>query len=219
MTENENFLFWMILLFNICLYAQLIKHTALDCYLRGDLQWNQRAFIFFWRVLKESLVPGFKSLFMQESPSVSVSVMLNPMPTQSRPLTGFSSVICANVSWQLAQHGAALTGPLHGPAGRRGPTLEEGATTCYMAITLTRGQRHRPTLQRPQHPPSVAVETVARLDSSRRIGFATPMGVWNERRGGFGGEIGRLAEERSSDQTPGSHCRQGAGKIPRFLLL
>lgn len=52
--------------------------------------------IFFWRVLKESLVPGFKSLLMQES--LSVSVMLNPMPTQSRPLTGFSSVICANVS-------------------------------------------------------------------------------------------------------------------------
>lgn len=155
--------------------------------------------IFFWRVLKESLVPGFKSLFMQESPSVSVSVMLNPMPTQSRPLTGFSSVICANVSWQLAQHGAALTGPLHDPAGRRGPSLEEGATTCYMAITLTRGQGHRPTLQRPQHPPSVAVETAARLDSSRRIGFATPMGVWNERRGGFGGEIGRLVEERSSE--------------------
>ena len=224
------FLFWVILSFYwtvflffslpiITPYAQWIKHVALVCCLRGDMQWNQRGSNFFWRVLKQSLVSGFKRLFMQESPSVSVSVILNPMPTQSRPLTGFSSVICANVSWQLAQHGAALTGPLFGPAGRRGPSLEEGATTCYMAITLTRGRGsvlpYKDLGIRPRLPWRL------RLVSTRAGGSALPHPWVSGMTGGEGleGKLGGLVEERSSDQTPGFHFRRGTGKIPCFLLL
>lgn len=46
--------------------------------------------------IKEMLDPNFKNLFLQEMPSVSI--IMNLMPTQSRPLAVITSLICANVS-------------------------------------------------------------------------------------------------------------------------
>lgn len=158
------------------------------------------------------LDPNFKNLFLQEMPSVSV--IMNLMPTQSRPLAVITSLICANVSWQLARRDAALTRPTVWPCRPLQPSLEP--------LHLLHGDSvatFRPTKISASTPGCRGDGGCgsSRLKLVDRLCHTHGCLEWKEREG-LRGEIGRLVQERSSSPQV---IRQQAltSKIPYFPSL
>lgn len=148
------------------------------------------------------MAPSLQSLLSEEPPSVPACAVISLMWPHSRPLSGVSSVISANVSWQAALHATIWHGSDRAPSRPRGPrrpSLEEPSPPA------TRRHSRRRALQRPRHPPLVAVATAtaARLASSRWIRLCHTHGCleWKSGKGLEGNCEIRAWEEQLPDTT------------------